>query len=400
MTLNRRRAIGVLAGFGLATCALKDTFGATAGLNKQLFGHLADGRPVDLYSMTNRSGAAVGIMNYGGVVVFLKVPDGKGVLGDVVLGFDTFDPYPTKSRHFGALIGRYANRIGKAMFTLHGTEYKLAHNDGENSLHGGAIGFDKVLWDARDVSRPGAPALQLAYLSKDGEEGYPGNLHAAVTYTWTDANELRLDYTATTDKDTVVNLTNHSYFNLAGEGEGDILAHEIMIDAGIFRKLIKCRDSRNRRRDVRILKDPLQCGLAVDGFRSLFVVERPGHRLHCHDANHGSSSLRDCLFHIGIVVLLEIDRCEDDLVHAAPDRSADHLRLIPVRGNADVTRLPALACHSECIEGRWGQNIITRCEPVDIEYINIFHTQALEAQIKVREESVLRIGRDFGRYHE
>jgi aldose 1-epimerase len=234
MTLNRRRAIGVLAGFGLATCALKDTFGATAGLNKQLFGHLADGRPVDLYSMTNRSGAAVGIMNYGGVVVFLKVPDGKGVLGDVVLGFDTFDPYPTKSRHFGALIGRYANRIGKARFTLHGTEYKLAHNDGENSLHGGAIGFDKVLWDARDVSRPGAPALQLAYLSKDGEEGYPGNLHAAVTYTWTDANELRLDYTAATDKDTVVNLTNHSYFNLAGEGEGDILAHEIMIDADRF----------------------------------------------------------------------------------------------------------------------------------------------------------------------
>jgi aldose 1-epimerase len=234
MILNRRRAISVVAGFGLATCAPKLTFGAAARLDKQLFGHLPDGRLVELYTMTNRNSAAVAIMNYGGVVVLLKVPDRQGALGDVVLGFDTFDLYPTKSRHFGALIGRYGNRIGKARFTLHGREYELAHNDGENALHGGAQGFEKVLWDARDVSRPGAPALELTYLSKDGEEGYPGNLHAAVTYTWTDANELRLDYTATTDKDTVVNLTNHSYFNLAGEGEGDILAHEIMIDADRF----------------------------------------------------------------------------------------------------------------------------------------------------------------------
>jgi aldose 1-epimerase len=175
-----------------------------------------------------------GIMSYGGVVVFLKVPDRNGTLGDIVLGFDTFDPYLTKSRHFGALIGRYANRIGNATFTLHGRQYKLARNDRENCLHGGVQGFDKVLWTARDASSETSPVLRLSYLSKDGEEGFPGNLRTAVTYTLTDTGGFTLDYTATTDQDTVLNLTNQSYFNLEGKGAGDILAHEIMINAAEF----------------------------------------------------------------------------------------------------------------------------------------------------------------------
>ena len=195
---------------------------------------MPDGREVDLYTLTNAKGGEIDVMNYGGVIVSLKVPDKSGAVGDVVLGFDTFDPYLTKSPHFGALIGRYGNRIGHARFKLDGVEYKLDKNDGPNSLHGGAKGFDTQLWDVKDVSTPQAPALELSYLSKDGEGGYPGNLQAKVTYTWNDSNELRIDYTATTDKDTVVNLTNHSYFNLAGQGEGDILQHEMTIDADKF----------------------------------------------------------------------------------------------------------------------------------------------------------------------
>ncbi|MGH9668387.1 MAG: aldose epimerase family protein, partial [Bryobacteraceae bacterium] len=191
-------------------------------------------REVDLYTLTNAKGGEIAVMNYGGVIVSLKAPDRAGALGDVVLGFDTFDPYPKQTSHFGALIGRYGNRIGHARFKLDGVEYKLDKNDGQNSLHGGAKGFDTVLWDAKDASTPAAQALELSYFSKEGEEGYPGNLQAKVTYTWSDANELRIDYTATTDKDTVVNLTNHSYFNLAGQGEGDILQHELMIDADRF----------------------------------------------------------------------------------------------------------------------------------------------------------------------
>src|SRR4029079_13268053 len=166
----------------------------------------------------------------GGIVVSLKVPDKNGKFDDVVLGFNDLDSYLKPGPYFGALIGRYGNRIAKGRFTLNGVEYKLAVNNGENALHGGIRGFDKVMWNAKDTGT----SLELSYLSKDGEEGYPGNLNTAVTYSWTDASELRIDYLATTDKDTVVNLTNHSYFNLAGQGEGDILAHEVMIDADRF----------------------------------------------------------------------------------------------------------------------------------------------------------------------
>ncbi|MCI0337560.1 MAG: galactose mutarotase [Acidobacteria bacterium] len=205
-----------------------------ANLKKESFGKTADGQEVELYTLTNAKGIETGITTYGGIVVSLKVPDRSGKFDDVVLGFDTLDGYLKGHPYFGAIIGRYGNRIGKARFTLNGKEYKLAANNGENSLHGGTKGFDKALWKARPLTVKDGVALELSYLSKDGEEGYPGNLSVRVVYTLTDNNELKIDYFATTDKDTVVNLTNHSYFNLAGQGNGDILGHQVQINAGSF----------------------------------------------------------------------------------------------------------------------------------------------------------------------
>jgi aldose 1-epimerase len=233
MHISRRQAMTAVAGLGLAACASKQPEPEPKRSSKVLkknFGKTGDGQPVDLYTLTNAGGAEVAIMNYGGVVVSLKVPDRAGAAADVVFGFDTFEPYLTPPPYFGAIIGRYGNRIARGRFKLNGVEYKLAVNNGQNALHGGIRGFDKVLWTVKE----NGPALELSYLSKDGEEGYPGNLQAAVTYSWNDANELKIDYAATTDKDTVVNLTNHSYFNLAGQGEGDILGHLVMIDADRF----------------------------------------------------------------------------------------------------------------------------------------------------------------------
>lgn len=205
----------------------------TVKIRKQPFGQTRNGEPVELYTLTNSNGVETSITNYGGRVVTLKVPDRAGKFADVVLGFDSLDPYLGNSPYFGALIGRYGNRIGKARFTLDGKEYKLAANNGPNALHGGVVGFDKVLWKGEEGTGE-EPSLKLTYLSKDGEEGYPGNLSVTVVYTLTDRNELRIDYEAATDQDTVLNLTNHSYFNLAGEGVGDILGHEIMINADRF----------------------------------------------------------------------------------------------------------------------------------------------------------------------
>jgi aldose 1-epimerase len=197
------------------------------------FGKTRAGEPVELYTLTNSKGMQADIMTYGGILVSLKTPDRGGKLADVVLGFDSIDGYVNDPPppYFGALIGRYGNRIGGGRFSLNGTEYKLAQNNGPNHLHGGLRGFDKVVWKART---PDAQSLELTYLSKDGEEGYPGNLTATVTYTLTENNELKIDYRASTDKDTVLNLTNHSYFNLAGQGEGDVLGHQIMINADRF----------------------------------------------------------------------------------------------------------------------------------------------------------------------
>jgi aldose 1-epimerase len=206
---------------------------ATPGIERSKFGKMADGQTIDLYTLTNSSGMRVGITNYGGRVVSILAPDWQGRTADVVLGFDDLDGYLGDNPYFGALVGRYANRIAKAKFTLDGVEYKLAPNDGPNTLHGGLKGFDKVVWTAQEIAKDHS-VLELSYLSKDGEEGYPGNLSVKVVYTLTDKNELWIDYTATTDKPTVLNLTNHSYFNLAGEGKGDILQHEMMVNADRF----------------------------------------------------------------------------------------------------------------------------------------------------------------------
>jgi aldose 1-epimerase len=194
------------------------------------FGKTPDGTPVELYVLSNGRITAK-VMTYGGIITELHVPDRQGKTADVVLGFDTLDAYVARNPHFGAITGRVANRIAKASFTLDGQEYKLAANNGPNTLHGGRKGFDKVVWKAEDVSGPDGPAVKLTYTSRDGEEGFPGNLSVGVTYTLTRDDALRIDYTATTDKATLVNLTNHSYFNLAGAAAGTILGHELTLAA-------------------------------------------------------------------------------------------------------------------------------------------------------------------------
>ena len=216
---------------GLVGCA---ALSSSAGkISKQAFGTTPDGQAVDLYTLRNATGAEATIMTYGGTVTSLKVPDKSGTIGDVVLGYDSLDGYIKSSPFFGCLVGRYGNRIAKGQFSLDGKTYTLATNNPPNNLHGGPVGFDKRVWTAAkaDVG-PQGPRLVLTYLSKDGEEGFPGNLKVTATYTLTDDNALRLDYTATTDKDTVCNLTQHSYFNLAGRN--DILGHLVTINADKF----------------------------------------------------------------------------------------------------------------------------------------------------------------------
>jgi len=199
-----------------ALFALASSLSAAVTVKKSDYGKMPDGTAVSLYTVTNAKGTEARIITYGGILVSLKTPDRKGTLGDVVLGHDTLAEYMAEGgTYFGALIGRYANRIGKAQFVLDGKTYKLPVNNGPNSLHGGLKGFDKRNWSAREV----AGGVELSLLSKDGEEGYPGNLKAVVTYTLSEDNRLRVHYTATTDKPTVVNLTNHSYWNLKGEGD-------------------------------------------------------------------------------------------------------------------------------------------------------------------------------------
>ena len=201
-------------------------------MKKTLFGKTEDGKEAHLYTLTNKQGVEVSITDFGGTVVSLRVPDRNGKLSDVVLGYDAPKDYELGKAYFGGTIGRYGNRIAHGQFTLDGNQYTLAKNDGANHLHGGIRGFNKVLWTAADASTKDAASLRLTYLSKDGEEGYPGNLSVEVTFTLTDANELKIDYAASTDKDTVANLTNHSYFNLAGTGT--ILDHQLMLSAGRF----------------------------------------------------------------------------------------------------------------------------------------------------------------------
>ena len=201
--------------------------GKTA-VKREPFGKMPDGKPVQRFTLTNANGVELKAISYGGVITSLRVPDRTGKLDDIVLGFDTLDGYLKDHPFFGAIIGRYGNRIGKAQFSLDGKVYKLAANNGPNHLHGGTKGFDKVLWSVEPI---GSNGLAFTRTSPDGEEGYPGNLRMRVTYTLSDKNELIVEYHATTDKATPVNLTQHSYFNLAGQSSGDILGHELMLNA-------------------------------------------------------------------------------------------------------------------------------------------------------------------------
>ena len=200
-------------------------------MSRTSFGTLPDGTALELFTLKNASGMEVSVTNYGGIITSLKVPDRSGKIDDVTLGYESIDGYLKSSPYFGAIIGRYGNRIGKAQFELDGKAYKLPANDGPNTLHGGVKGFDKVVWQAEPFEREGERGIVFTYVSPDGEEGFPGTLTSRVTYTLTDKNELAFDYHATTDKPTVVNLTQHAYFNLAGDGSGDVLGHELTINA-------------------------------------------------------------------------------------------------------------------------------------------------------------------------
>jgi aldose 1-epimerase len=215
---------------GLFACAASVAFAQTSGVTSAPFGQTGDGRPIELYTLTNQHGMKVAIATYGATVINLIVPDRNGKLDDVALGFDTIQPYFTQSPFFGSTIGRYANRIAKGRFELDGQTYQIPINNPPNALHGGPVGFDKLVWKARVISSSPA-SIELTLRSPDGDQGFPGNLDVSVTFTVPDRNELQMSYQATTDKPTIVNLTNHTYFNLAGAGNGNILAEILQINA-------------------------------------------------------------------------------------------------------------------------------------------------------------------------
>jgi len=236
-TRKARLAVAaVLAGAVAAIVAVAVGSAAPAAgptITKQPFGSTSEG-PVDLYTLTNSHQMEVKIMTYGGIIQSVKVPDRSGHVANVVLGFDNLADYVAKSPYFGCITGRYANRIALGKFTLDGVTYQLPINNPPNSLHGGTIGFDKHIWAATVIQNPDSVGLKLTFTSPDGDQGYPGTLKAEVDYLLTERNQIKIDYRATTDKPTVVNLTNHSYWNLAGEGSGSIERHDLRLNASHY----------------------------------------------------------------------------------------------------------------------------------------------------------------------
>jgi aldose 1-epimerase len=258
------------------------------GVQQQPFG-THDGRPITLYRLTNSQGVEVRAMNYGGIIVSLRVPDRKGQVADIALGHDTLEGYIPNTPYLGAIIGRYANRIANGTFTLDGKTYTLPKNNGPNTLHGGTTRtFDRVVWDSEPLK--GKPGVVFTFLSKDGDDGFPGNLKVKVTYTLNDANELVIDYEATTDEATPINLTQHSYFNLAGEGNGDVLHHEVTINADRFtpvdQNLIPTGELRSVKGTPLDFTTPTRVGNRIDdsyeqlvlahGYDHNFVINRKG----------------------------------------------------------------------------------------------------------------------------
>ena len=241
MVHSRKRGIRASRSAGLllagamllqAGCMTKtSTTPAKPSVTSAPFGVLANGDSVHVYTLTNANGLEVRILDYGGIVQSIRTPDRDGHFADIVLGFDTLEKYVKDSPYFGAIVGRFANRIARGHFTLDGKTYTLAVNNGVNALHGGLVGFDKVVWHAEPLSAPTSAGLLLTHTSPDGDQGYPGKLDVRVSYVLNNSNELVIGYEATTDKPTIINLTNHSYFNLAGAGNGDILNELITINA-------------------------------------------------------------------------------------------------------------------------------------------------------------------------
>jgi aldose 1-epimerase len=227
-------AAAVLASLAFGVQPLQKTAAVDAGVTRTVTDVLVGGKPVEVFTLRNHAGVEVKVISYGAIITSWRVPDRTGQMADIVLGFDDPAAYvKDNSPYFGAVVGRYGNRIAKAQFTIDGQVYKLAANNGPNHLHGGVKGFDKVLWEAQSSKTVvmGGVTVVFTRTSPDGEEGYPGTLKVSVSYTLTEKNELLVSYQATTDKPTVVNLTQHSYFNLAGQGNGDILNHELRINA-------------------------------------------------------------------------------------------------------------------------------------------------------------------------
>ena len=239
MVRHRSAALVLLALAAQRACAARpaatrDHSPATGRVTRTPFGTLPDGRAVELLTLTNAHGIEVRAMTYGGIIISVRAPDRAGRLDDIVLGYDSLEGYVRKSPYFGAIVGRFGNRIARGRFTLDGRSYTLATNNGPNHLHGGIVGFDKVVWAAREFRSDSGVGVVFTHTSPDGDEGYPGTLRARVTYTLTDRDELVVDYHATTDRATPVNLTQHTYWNLAGDGRRDVLGHELMIAADSF----------------------------------------------------------------------------------------------------------------------------------------------------------------------
>ena len=222
----------LVAMFLFTTCA--DLKTNSIMIEKEPFGLTNEGKQVDLFKISHQDGMIVTIINYGAIVTSLFVPDKEGVLADIVLGYETLKEYVEDRSYFGATVGRIGNRVADGKFVLDGVKYELARNDGENHLHGGIKGFNKRIWAPEIIDHRGIPTLKMTYLSKDGEEGYPGNLRISVSYSLTNDNGLKIDYAAETDKLTILNPTHHSYFNLSGAGNGEILDHVLTINADTF----------------------------------------------------------------------------------------------------------------------------------------------------------------------
>ena len=240
-----------------------------SGVTSMTFGKTREGEVVEKFTLRNAAGMEVDISAWGAAITRILVPDRQGAKADVVLAFGALEPYLDPNPYFGSIVGRYGNRIAKGRFTLNGVEYKLATNNGENHLHGGTRGFDRRLWKAKTSTTPEGPSVALTYVSADGEEGYPGTLTATVTYTLTAQNALRIAYHATTDKDTVVNLTNHAYFNLAGHGNGTILDHQLTLDADRYtpvdKGLIPTGELRPVEGTAFDFRTPTAIGARIDG---------------------------------------------------------------------------------------------------------------------------------------